>query len=68
MAVRATVAGQAYVAGLAPAAPPRANDEEVLAWARRHDLDCWDSIKVARDAFEDAQTFVPDRVQEGRKS
>lgn len=45
--------------GTAPA-PQRyrgATDEEVLAWAERHDLSCWDNLSEARAAFEDAETL-----------
>jgi hypothetical protein len=40
------------------AAPlPRASDEQVLEWAKRHDLPRWDNITDCRAAFEDAQTL-----------
>jgi hypothetical protein len=38
----------------------RATDEQVLAWAARHDLDCWDNLTAARAAFEDAQSLHMD--------
>lgn len=48
-----------WVAGAlgVPASPPKVSDEDVLAWAKRHDLSCWDHITEARAAFEDAQTL-----------
>jgi hypothetical protein len=42
--------------GVQPARTRKATDAEVLEWAKRHDLDCWDDLTVARQAFEDAET------------
>jgi hypothetical protein len=42
--------------GVDSARARKATDAEVLEWAKRHDLDCWDNIATARQAFEDAET------------
>jgi hypothetical protein len=42
--------------GVAPARARKATDAEVLEWAKRHDLDCWDDLMQARQAFEDAES------------
>ena len=43
-------------AGVPPTRTRKATDAEVLEWAKRHDLDCWDNLMAARQAFEDAET------------
>jgi hypothetical protein len=43
---------------LEPQQPRKATDEEIRAWADRHDL-AISSMTALRETFEDAQTLVP---------